>query len=237
MLVKGGFSTYGQPLGVIMFKGITPRIPGDLGHAETLDYHIRYEVLDTVGFMNLVEGSERAKGELIAAAKRLEARGVRAVTGDCGLLVRYQQEIACMLKVPFFSSSLLLVPLIWQLQGKQGKIGIVTGHSDLLTQEHLHLAGIPENIPLAIAGMEKSKEFTKVVIDGAPELNVDMMKDGVLEVCRELVNKNPKVRSLVLECSNLSSFAKDIYDEINLPVYDVIGLAKLVLDAVIPPKY
>lgn len=237
MLVKGGFSTYGQPLGILVFKGITPRIPGDLGHAETLDCNVIYEILDNVSFMDLVNGSERTREELVVAAQRLEAKGVRAIAGDCGLLARYQHEIASVLTIPFISSSLLLIPLIWQIQGRIGKIGLITGHTELLKKEHLLGVGIPNDIPLAIGGMETVAEFVKVVINGAPELNVEGMRDGVIEVCRKLLAQHSDVRSLVLECSNLPPFAKDIYAEFKLPVYDLVGLTKLILNSVIPPEY
>jgi hypothetical protein len=237
MVVRGGYSTYGQPVGIIMFKGVTPRIPGDLGHAATLDFPVCFEILDDVSFMNLVNGDEHAKNSLIEGAKRLEKKGVKAIAGDCGLLVRYQREIAAALSIPFFSSSLLLIPLVWSLQGQQGKIGVITGHSSLLKEEHLRLAGVTKEICLAIVGMEKEEEFHKVVIDGASELNVDNMRRGLLKVSRDLVANHPDVRSLILECSNLSSFAKDIYFEMGLPVYDIVGLARLVYNAIVPPRY
>jgi len=38
-----------------MFKGVSPRLPGDLGHAETLDVNVCYEILEDVCFMDLVQ--------------------------------------------------------------------------------------------------------------------------------------------------------------------------------------
>ncbi|MDR3565765.1 MAG: aspartate/glutamate racemase family protein [Negativicutes bacterium] len=237
MIVKGGFSAYGQSIGIIVFKGVTPRIPGDIGHAVTLDFPVCYEIIDGISFMNLVDGDERTAQILIEGAKRLEAKGVRAIAGDCGLLARYQQEIAAALSVPFFSSSLLLIPLVWRMQGQQGKIGVVTGHSGLLKEEHLRLAGVAPGTGIAIEGMENEPEFRKVVIEGHPVLDVDKMRQDLLAVTRRLVHNYSDVRSIVLECSNLPSFARDIQQETGLPVYDIVGLAKLVYSSVAPTQY
>lgn len=237
MIVKGGFPAYGQPVGIIVFDGVTPRVPGDIGHAGTLDFPVCYEVVDGVSFMDLVDGNERALAALIEGAKRLEAKGVKAIAGDCGLLARYQQDIAAALSIPFFSSSLILIPLIWRMQGQTGQVGVITGHSGLLKAEHLRLAGVEPGTAIAIEGMENELEFRKVVIEGHPVLDVDRMRQDTLAVARRLAHGHPAVRSIVLECSNLPTFASDIQQEIGLPVYDIVGLVKLVYNSIAAPKY
>jgi len=237
IIVKGGYSTYGQTIGIISFQGIAPRIPGDIGHADTLDANVCYEILDDVSFMDLVNGSAHSKVALIQAAKRLEQKGVKAITGDCGLLSIYQEDIASQLRIPFFSSSLLLIPLIWSLQGMTGRIGIVTGHSAYLNEQHLAGAGIVADIPLAIFGMENESEFQKVVISGSSVLDTEKMKSEALRVCGEMLEKSPDIKSIVLECSNLPSYAHQISLQIGLPVYDITGLAKMMINAVAPPLY
>lgn len=237
MIVKGGFSSYGQLIGILMFKGVSPRLPGDLGHAETLDVNVCYEILEDVCFMDLVQGSEKTKESLIAAAKRLESKGVKAITGDCGLLSLYQQEIASELKVPFVSSSLLLLPLIWNLQGKVGEIGIITGHTYLLKQEHLIKAGVTEDMKLCIAGMESEEEFKKVVLSGGDVLDSDNMEQGLINVCTKLIEQHPDIKSILLECTNLPTYSAKINKLFDIPVYDAVSLAKLVSLAINPHTF
>src|SRR5665647_2602502 len=104
--VSGGRATYGHLVGVLVFAGGAPRIPGDLGHAATLGSGVLYEVLDDVSFRDLVDGSGAACDALVAGALRLQSAGVEVITGDCGLLARYQREIGAALDVPFVTSSL-----------------------------------------------------------------------------------------------------------------------------------
>ena len=234
MIVQGGFTTYGELIGILMFKGISPRLPGDLGYAGTLDVNVCYEILDNVRFIDLVTGSEKTKEILIAAAKRLENKGVKAITGDCGLLARYQKKIASELKVPFFSSSLLMLPLIWTLQGQVGEIGIITGHSDFLKEDHLISSGVTDEIKLCVAGMENEEEFKKVVLKGSSVLDSDKMEQGLVDVCSKLIKEHPEIKSILLECTNLPTYSAKINKIFNMPVYDIVNLAKLVSLAVNP---
>ena len=150
--VSGGRATYGHLVGVLVFAGGTPRIPGDLAHAATLGSGVLYEILDDVSFRDLVDGSDAACDALVAGALRLQSAGVEVITGDCGLLARYQREIGAALDVPFVSSSLLLVPLVWRLQGCTGAVGVITGHSGMLAAGHLVPAGIGDDIDSSFSG-------------------------------------------------------------------------------------
>jgi hypothetical protein len=37
MLVKGGFTNYGQKIGILMLETTFPRIPGDIGNVVSAD--------------------------------------------------------------------------------------------------------------------------------------------------------------------------------------------------------
>ena len=54
MKIPSGYSFYGQEVGVLVFRGKSPRIPGDAGHAGSFGYPVRYQIVDC-GFMDLVK--------------------------------------------------------------------------------------------------------------------------------------------------------------------------------------
>lgn len=235
MKFKGGYSSYGKLLGILVFEGSTPRIPGDAGNALTFDVPVSFGIVKG-RFCDLIDGSEEIRQSLIKSAQELEREGVKAVIGDCGLMSLYQRDVASKLTIPFVSSSLILLPLIWKLQGEAGKIGILTGHSDYLRKKHLEASGSGD-IPVIVQGMEEKDEFRRVVLEGNITIDVDRMRQNVLEAVEELLKKSDDICSILLECSNLCSFARDIKRNFKLPVYDIISVVEIIKYAILPRDY
>jgi len=123
------------------------------------------------------------------------------------------------------------------LQGKVGEIGIITGHTYLLKQEHLLKAGVTEDMKLCIAGMESEEEFKKVVLSGGDVLDSDNMEQGLINVCTKLIEQHPDIKSILLECTNLPTYSAKINKLFDIPVYDAVSLTKLVSLAINPHTF
>src|SRR5207244_4755884 len=156
--VRGGFNQYGFTVGILMLDTRFPRIPGDMGNASTFPFPVRYQRVEGADPDLVVR--RRAAGLLPASrdgARRLEHEGVGAITTNCGFLVKFQRELAAAVRVPVFTSSLLLVPLVHRLLPPGRRVGIMTVNAGTLGPEHLRGAGVGD-IPIAVAGMETEKE-------------------------------------------------------------------------------
>ena len=167
----------------------------------------------------------------IEAARYLEREGVGAITTNCGFLVKFQRQMAAAVRVPVFTSSLLLVPIVHRLLAPARRVGVMTVNAPSLTPEHLAGAGIGPDIPLAVVGMETEKEFTRVMLDDELELDVDAARDEHVRVARRLVSEHPDVGAIVLECTNMPPYADDIRRETGLPVFDITSLVRMAHDA------
>lgn len=231
-----GYPFYGQTTGVLVFENTAPRIPGDAGHAGSFSYPVCYEVIPG-GFADLVEGSPQIKKSILDGGRRLVSRGVRAVLGDCGMMSLYQDCMGAELGVLFAGSSLCQIPMIWQLLGRQGTVGVITGHSGLLGKAHLRHSGWNEEIPICIQGMEDEEHFCEIVIEGGLSLDPERMRQDVLSAGRKLLGKCPTLRAVVLECSNLASYSAALAAELKLPVFDTMSAANLIHYAVEPERY
>lgn len=236
MEIRSGYPFYGQQVGVIVFSNTIPRVPGDPGHAGTFRYPVRYEVA-AGSFDDLIEGGPEIRGELLAAGRRLTALGIRAIVGDCGLMSLYQDCLGAELGVLFAGSSLCQIPLIWQLAGRQGEIGVITGHAGLLSRRHLRASGWTEEIPLIIQGMEEEPHFSEVVIRGGLALDPDRMRRDVLAAGEKLRQRAQALRAVILECSNLATYSADLCAALGLPVLDTVSAANLLAYGVAPPQY
>lgn len=236
MKIRTGYPFYGQTVGVLVFSTVTARVPGDAGHAGSFSYPVRYEVVKG-GFADLVEGGPEIKANLLAAGKRLTDVGIRAILGDCGMMSLYQDCLGAELGVLFAGSSLCQIPLVWQLAGRQGSIGILTGHSGLLGERHLRASGWTDEIKLSIQGMQDEDHFREIVIEGGLGLDVDKMRADVLRAGQKLKEKTPDLRAVIVECSNLASYSADLFELLDVPVFDTISAANLLAYGSNPPRF
>lgn len=232
--IESGHPYYGRHVGVIVFSGTSPRVPGDPGHAETFDFPVDYEVVDGC-FARLAARDVDAGRNVVEGARRLRERGVGVVAGDCGLMGAYQDELGSA-AILAAGSSLCLIPTIWHMVGRQGVIGVITGHSGMLGEECLRACGCT-GIPLAIRGLEDKEHFREIVIEGGRDLDVGLMEREVVEAALELSQREGPVRAIVLECSNLATYARAVARATGLPTFDIDSAVRLMEQAMYPPAY
>jgi Asp/Glu/hydantoin racemase len=239
--VQGGFNQYGFTVGILMLDTRFPRIVGDMGNAGTFEFPVRYHRVGGADPDQVVRrGAEGLLPAFVEGARALEREGVGAITTNCGFLAKYQRPLAAAVSVPVFTSSLLLVPLVYRMLPLGRRVGIMTVSAATLSREHLEAAGITPDIPLAIAGLETEKEFARVLLGDESELDVDTARDEHVQVARRLVTEHPDVGAIVLECTNMPPYTADIQRATGLPVFDVISLVRLVhvaLVAGMPPRF
>lgn len=230
--VEGGRHYYGQAIGIILYDILIPRIPGDVGNASTFDFPVRLkyvEGLDPIWIMKR-HPDRCALPLLIKAAQELEIEGVRAITTGHGFTAVFQKELADAVSIPVFTSSLIQVPMVHEMLGSNQKVGIITADSEALGDEHLSAAGIDKSIPLIIAGIQDGVEWRRC----RKELKMDPQKleNEVIQVAKRLVSENRNIGAIVLECTQLPSFAFSIQREIDLPVFDIYTLTNMVYNVI-----
>jgi Asp/Glu/hydantoin racemase len=231
MRVRGGQNIYGFTVGILMLDTQFPRVPGEMGNATTFPFPVRYHrVSGAAPDLVVRRGADGLLDSFIEGARYLEREGVGAITTNCGFLVKFQRQMAAAVRVPVFTSSLLLVPFVHRLLAPGRRVGVMTVNAPSLTPEHLAGAGIGADIPLAVAGMETEKEFTRVMLDDELELDVDAAREEHVRVARRLVAEHADIGAIVLECTNMPPYADDIRRETGLPVFDITSLVRMVHD-------
>lgn len=231
MRVRGGFNQYGFTVGVLMLDTRFPRIPGDMGNATTFPFPVRYHrVAGADPDLVVRRGAAGMLDAFIDGARQLQAEGVGAITTNCGFLVKFQREIAASVRVPVFTSSLLMVPLVHRMLPPGQRVGIMTVNAGSLGPEHLVGAGISADVPLAVAGLETEKEFTRVLLGDEMELDPELAREEHVRVARRLVGDHPDIGAIVLECTNMPPYAADVQRETGRPVFDIVSLVRLVHD-------
>jgi Asp/Glu/hydantoin racemase len=171
----------------------------------------------------------------IEGARALERKGVRAITTSCGFLARFQKDLAAAVRVPVFTSALMLVPLVHRMLASGQRVGILTFDASALTEREMAGAGITSDIPVAIAGMEAASEFYRAILEDRTTLDVASARREHVQAANRLCASHTDLGAIVLECTNMPPYAADIRRATALPVFDIVQLLTLVHRALAQP--
>lgn len=240
MIIKGGFTNFGQQIGVLMLDTRFPRAPGDIGNAVSFDFPVRYKVVHGAYFSRVVADTpdDALVQPFIDAARELEAEGVRAITTSCGFLAPFQRVLAGAVGIPVFTSSLLQAPLIHRMLPPGKTIGVFTVQKRSLNERHFSGAGWSSNeIPVFIQGLPEDAVFCRTIAENRPEMDTEILRREMLTMTRAFLRDCPNPGAILLECTNMCPFSADIAEEARLPVYDVNSLIRYNQSALVPRRY
>ena len=238
MLMAGGPNICGATIGVLCLDSRFPKPPGHIKNPSGLSFPVLYETVKGATVANLVN---RPSPDFIApfidAARRLEADGVRAITGSCGFLALYQKELSAAVTIPVFASSLIQVPLAYAMLPPSHKVGVLTADAGNLTERHFTAVGA-DTVPVAVGGMEHSTEFREVILEARrDDMDIEKLSAEIIDAAVRLVADHEDVGALVLECTDMPPFAAEIQERLRLPVFDLTTLATMVHDVVCRQPY
>jgi Asp/Glu/hydantoin racemase len=219
-IARGGKAVYGARLGILMLEARFPRIPGDMGNAETWPFPVLYRVVAGASPQRVVR--ESAAGLLdafVVAARELVTIGADGITTNCGFLSLYQRELAAAVGVPVATSSLMQAPFIESTLPPGKRCGILTVSGESLTAAHLAAAGVRPDI--AVIGTEGGREFTRVLLGNEEWLDVAAAEADILDAGDALRAKEPALGAVLLECTNMAPYARALRDRLGVPVFDI----------------
>jgi hypothetical protein len=219
----------GVAIGIVRFQANLPMIPGNMGNATTFKFPVVF-----------VEGNYKNAAEIIAAepaedftratieaCKWLELQGVRAITTNCGFYATYQQVVQEQIDTPFYSSSLVQLPLMVNSTPRNKKVGVLTANGGLLKDgPTLRYAGLSDEqiSRLEIEGLESDEAFNEVLgLSGA--LDPRVVEKALLDGVKRLVKREPNLSSILLECTELAPSGRAVQEMVKLPVWDFTTLA------------
>jgi hypothetical protein len=232
----GGKTLYGASVGILMLETRFPRIPGDMGNAETWPFPVLYKVVPGASPRRVV--CEKAEGLLdgfLAAAAELVRLGADGITTTCGFLSLYQKEIAANVGVPVATSSLMQVPFIERVLPPGNRVGILTVSAANLTPEHLSTAGADPATP--VVGTDGGSEFSRVMINDEERLDVAAAERDILAAGDRLVGSHEGIGAVLLECTNMVPYARALSQRLRLPVFSIYTFVTWFQSGLIPREF
>lgn len=222
-------TSHAVSIGILQSNSHIAMAPGDVGNAQTFKFPVVYRIVDELSSDRLiVQADPTLEGPIIREARALEALGVSAITGDCGHLIQFQNEVAAAMNIPVFLSSWMQVPFIARMIPPHQIIGVLMANSRYLRKAFLKKAGIDETIRMVVAGMENQPAFCAAIIEESGDLDAAKVEKEVVSVARKLKQEYPDIGAIFLECSDMPPYAAAIQDALHLPVFDFVTMINFV---------
>jgi len=175
-------------------------------------------------------------------------RKVVAITGDCGFMLYMQSRIREYTPLPVLMSSLVQLSMIKCIYKKDACIAVMTANGksiegllDIIaaetslnhkrTKRHSNIIGCktaaqdkelkrvewPSLIPICC---EDIPGFEAVAL--GDKVDYGKVAPGMVQKMKDAVALNPRIKCVLMECTELSQFSDDIRATTGLPVYDAV---------------
>jgi hypothetical protein len=209
-------------IGVLMLDTQFPRIPGDIGNAETWAFNVMFQTVRTATPDQVVTHDPAALlPAFIEAGNDLIARGASGLTTSCGFLALYQEELAAAFEVPFASSPLLQVSAVRAMLSPGKEVGVFTIAPESLTADHLLAVGAIANTK--IGGLPEYSHFKQQILGNTDSFDVNLAREEHVNAALNFCKENPTIGALVLECTNMAPYASAMRQATGLPVFTIVS--------------
>jgi len=213
-------------LGVVRLDYNYPPAPGDIDCPASYGYDVIYRVVPGLTF-EMAQGGRLTRGvqeEFKLAIKWLEANGAAGITGDCGFMMAFQPIAREVATVPCFMSSMVQCPMVSVAFDKYDKVLILTANSATLKPQKdtlLSACGFDvDDTRFLIRGCQDIPGFDAV--EKGEKVDVERVTPGMVKMTMDIIKKQPSIRAIVLECTELPPYSDALRQCTGLPVWDAI---------------
>lgn len=213
-------------------QGLVPKglmqleaMPGNSTNPHTFPFPVRLvEVPGACVETVITHPSPKLLSDMIEIGKRLAQDGISAITTSCGFNAVFQKELAEALTIPVFTSSLLQVPFVQNVIGREKNVAVITANKGSLTEQHMSACGITQRENVTVFGLEEAKEWSKIFEQPEEGFDVAAVEAEILQTALRAVKEIPSIGAFVLECTDLPPFSKKIAEATGLPVFDFVSM-------------
>ncbi|WMY11049.1 aspartate/glutamate racemase family protein [Paraburkholderia phenoliruptrix] len=225
-----------KTLGILQIESEPLKFPGGMSYPGTFDFPVRRLMVRGATTPRVIDGDKSICDAFVTHARQLEHEGVAAIVSNCGFTGLFQAEVSAAVSIPVALSTLVMVPFVASTLPPGRKVGILTYDSDKLTDEHFVSAGWSRSgIPVSIAGIQGTDTWRRF-LEPVPDIKLSELIGEVLMAARSLLKRDPEVGALVFECTAFPLAADTVRSETGLPVFDVLGLGRMLIEMSAPRK-
>jgi len=165
---------------------------------------------------------------------------VDCITAACGFMANVQKVCAESAKVPVLTSSLNLLPIIDMMTSKDDIILVLTANSDSFKANYDELIkpswGIAKS-RLELVGLQNVDGFGDEVAAGTT-VDVDVAEENICQAVQAKIQSLQSMRlhvgTILSECTELPGYTNTLRSRFNMPVFDAVTAANVLLNGLIP---
>lgn len=224
-------------MGILAWENELIQYPGNLIHPDTFSFPVQIDRVNGANYDTVVKSpSDHIAREFAISAQHLEANGVDLIISTTGLSILFQNIITDSVSIPVITSSLMFVPMLSSIIGRKKKIGIITAGEQLLSKDHLKVAGIDEK-QVQIVGVDKYPVFESLAIKPEAVRSSKEVETISVELAKELMSKESNIGLIVIEVTGLCAGSGAIRKQIGLPVMDIVECAVFFHNAITADRW
>ena len=208
-----------------------PRIPGDVGCAETFQCELEIIRVPAATVAKIVtarpdEIDLRPFEDAIASATG------DLITTSCGFLAPHQARLAQACDAPFVASALCQLPEL-AARYSPSQLGIITFDSEKLDAAHLPInctdyAG-------SIYGLANDSHLRDVISNDKTDLDPEK---ATADVCAVAQHEIPNtIDAILLECTNLPPYKASLRRFKNVEIFDILTAIEARLPSAVNPRF
>mmetsp|Transcript_78066 Transcript_78066/g.148341 ORF Transcript_78066/g.148341 Transcript_78066/m.148341 type:complete len:466 (-) Transcript_78066:113-1510(-) len=163
---------------------------------------------------------------------------IDCVTSACGFMANVQKVVAEASPVPCLMSSLNLLPIIDLMCADNAIILVLTASSVCFEDNYQKLVcpswGLPRS-RIELVGLQDVEGFGEEVAAGTT-VDVDEAEENIVKAVGLKIEhlKPTKVSCILSECTELPGYTNTLRERFNMPVFDAITAANVLLNGLIP---
>jgi len=135
--------------------------------------------------------------------------------------------------VPVFMSAMVQCPMISVALDKYEKVMVLTANNEMLQSQKdvlLNQCGFDiDDTRFVIYGCQDVPGFDAVA--NGEKVDVEYVTPGIVSLAKEILKKQPTVRAICLECTELPPYSNALRKETGLPVFDAITCTEFFINS------
>lgn len=222
--VKKGKYVSGYSVGILCLDECSyPVLPGNVANLTTYNFPVVTKVVKNCTQERIHIGDPSLIDDILKAAKQMEEEGAKAICGACGFFGNFQSQVAEAVDIPVFLSSIIQIPWIKTGLKSNQQIGVLTADAEGISESLLQSCGVNCTDNIVLKDLKELSEFS-AIIDSRGNFDNQKLQEEVLQATSEMMDDNPDIGAILLECSDLPPYAADIQNIAHKPVFDFITM-------------